>query len=67
MAIEKIVLKCIRGSETLSFPPPLELGPSQGALIPNVGDKYMAASFSMKVTERKFEVDGDTMYVFLVG
>jgi hypothetical protein len=33
----------------------VELGPDQGAMIPNVGDRYLAPRFAMDITFRKFQ------------
>ena len=67
MPIAKIVVKLLPSNTNQPIPSPVELGPDQGALIPNVGDRYLAPHFSMDVTLRKFEYEGDTLYVFLVG
>jgi hypothetical protein len=65
--IQKITLKVLCNSDRQPAPPPVELGPDQGALIPNVGDRLLAPSFSMDITLRKFEFSGDQLFVFLVG
>jgi hypothetical protein len=65
MPIAKIVLKVLTSNENAFKPDPIELGPDQGALIPAVGDRLLAPSFSMDVMLRKFEFDGDVLYVFL--
>jgi hypothetical protein len=40
---------------------------TQGSLVPNVGDRYMAPGFSMNVGKRKFEFTDDSLFVYLVS
>jgi hypothetical protein len=65
MAVPKIVPRVKPGSLDTHKPPDVELGPDQGALIPFVGDKILADEFVMIVGERKFQFQGDTLWVFL--
>lgn len=43
----------------------IELAPDQGALIPNVGDRYLAPGFAMNIAFRKFEFENETLWVYL--
>jgi hypothetical protein len=43
----------------------IELDPSQGALIPNVGDRYLAPHFAMDIKFRKFQFEKGELWVFL--
>jgi hypothetical protein len=65
MGIAKIVLKVLSSNNQVQKPEPIELGPDQGALIPQAGDRILAPGFSMDIVRRKFEFEGDVLYVFL--
>lgn len=65
MAITRVVVHAISSNSRQPKPAHFELNPDQGALIPNIGDRYMAPEFSMDVVRRKFEIEGETLNVFL--
>ena len=67
MKIENIVVKYMPTNTSQPLPQVMELDPTQGALIPLVGDRVLGPGFSMDVVLRKFELTDGTLYVFLVG
>lgn len=65
MTIKNIMVRALPRDNNGHVPEDLELSPEQTGLIPGIGDRYMGPQFSMDVVRRKFEVTGETMWVFL--